>query len=81
MDLWRPRMGSSRDTELNAKDCGIITNLNKISNGNKTSIGEFPFMVLLQSKGLDSDSTVKCSGTLITPRYVLTAAHCITNNL
>lgn len=78
----QPRMFSTPDSELNSDSCGEMRNINKIAQGKNASVGEFPFMVLLQySEGVDGEEVFNCAGTLITPRYVLTAAHCITSSL
>lgn len=68
-----------KDIMINDKTCGII-NQNRITRGNRTIPGEFPFMVLLAYTNVQGNK-FKCSGSLITPRYVLTAAHCLVNNL
>ena len=61
---------------LPTSNCGPI-NAEKLSGGNSTDLFEFPWMVLLQYEtrtGLD----FLCGGSLISSRYVLTAAHCVT---
>lgn len=58
--------------------CGIQNEDSRIVGGEITKINEFPWMVLLRYNNLDgSDAGFLCGGTLISNRYVLTAAHCL----
>lgn len=69
--------GDCRDTSsLLPTDCGRDLS-NRIVGGVATELDEFPWMVLLEYRKPKGNTTA-CGGVLISKRYVLTAAHCIT---
>ncbi|XP_068619146.1 CLIP domain-containing serine protease HP8-like [Battus philenor] len=57
------------------KDCGAIEG-SQIVGGEETKLYEFPWMVLI-SYNTRIGLQFLCGGSLITPLYVLTAAHCV----
>ncbi|KAF2897998.1 hypothetical protein ILUMI_08177, partial [Ignelater luminosus] len=59
----------------NVTVCGLF-NSQRIEGGEATDVAEYPWMALLQ---YDTPSGKKftCGGSLISNRYVLTAAHCV----
>ncbi|XP_053685904.1 serine protease easter-like [Sabethes cyaneus] len=61
--------------------CGSMVPLasRQIYGGTRTNIGSYPWAVnLIYHKGESNDNLFKCGGSLISERYVLTAAHCLT---
>lgn len=52
--------------------CGVRGRNNRIVGGKETRPAEFPWIVGFQRQG-----KLYCSGSLITDRHVLTAAHCV----
>lgn len=56
--------------------CGPITQ-KKLLGGNKTSVLEYPWMALI-AYDVGRGSEFRCGGTIISERYILTAAHCVT---
>lgn len=73
-----PNSLEHRNVNLLPTDCGLLPGGNRIINGNRTALFEFPWMALLSYQtptGVD----FRCGGTIINDRYILTAAHCITN--
>lgn len=51
----------------------------RVSNGKSVRLGQYPFMALL--KYIVEGRQFLCGGTLVTSRFVLTAAHCKTDQL
>merc|ERR1712142_1328816 len=53
-------------------ECGITKN-QRIVNGEEADLGSWPWMVTLETRG----GSYYCGGSIISSRFVLTAAHCI----
>lgn len=67
----------TRRPPLRKDQCGVETGGYRIIEGDDAQVGQHPWVAILQYYDSRGDQTsAKCGGTLISRRYVLTAAHC-----
>ena len=62
---------------LDHQRCGPLIQT-KVYGGNKTGVFEYPWMALIAYDTGKSNPEFRCGGTIISRRYILTAAHCVT---
>jgi len=70
--------GSESDPLICCGSCGPIAFDDKIIGGSDASIHEYPWMAALKYEKDGRLPQIACGGSLINQRYVLTAAHCLT---
>lgn len=57
------------------KECGLSRASNRIVGGEEAFLGQFPWMARLFVR-VGSRKTYICGGSIISKKYVVTAAHC-----
>lgn len=81
-DSFRPTASNGLGNKLpNTDECGHFSVHSRIYSGNNTDIDEFSWMALLEYRSATGVKSIRCAGFLINNRYILTAAHCITNEV
>lgn len=71
-------VSNHQNLALLPEDCGTFETDDKIIGGNKTALNEFPWMALISYRKGNRVS-FRCGGSIINEKYILTAAHCVTN--
>ncbi|XP_064292592.1 transmembrane protease serine 9-like [Plodia interpunctella] len=61
--------------------CGPLSEEDRIVGGDVAALDEFPWLVRIKYGLKNGKEVFACAGSLITSRYIVTAAHCVVNNL
>ncbi|XP_042881601.1 proclotting enzyme-like [Penaeus japonicus] len=62
---------------LSYPECGLVNRASsRIVNGYKADVHEYPWQTYLEMRWSDGQNQL-CGGSLITPQWVITAAHCV----
>lgn len=62
----------------NTSECGINPITDRIFGGQVAELDEYPWMAAIEYKDkYDGNLKIKCGGSLVTQRHIVTAAHCI----
>merc|ERR1719367_2611562 len=70
----------ARQLLADGASCGISNTDLRIVGGQDAQMGQFPWLVNLGYRQAGKGDTLfKCGGTLIGPKHVITAAHCVTD--
>ncbi|CAH0551215.1 unnamed protein product [Brassicogethes aeneus] len=77
-DPLPPDVSRHKNFNLLPQNCGYLDSSNRIVKGNKTGLFEFPWMALI-SYQTASGAQFGCGGTILNEKYILTAAHCISD--
>lgn len=72
--LGKPEFGFGSTKDLKNR---LFKNNPRIVGGTNADVGEFPYQVSLQLKGLLGGGHF-CGGSIIAPNVILTAGHCVT---
>ncbi|CRK94579.1 CLUMA_CG008079, isoform A [Clunio marinus] len=72
---------SSNSLLPKTNECGREKIENRIYSGQNTDKEEFPWLALLEYRKAAGELSINCAGSLISHRYVLTAAHCLTGDI
>ncbi|XP_049780413.1 melanization protease 1-like isoform X1 [Schistocerca cancellata] len=59
------------------QECETTVLADRIYGGERATIGQYPWLALLQYRSPEGELAFLCGGALVSPRYVLTAAHCL----
>lgn len=70
--MWKRICSKKLKNDLLVTGCGIANKQKRIVGGQETEVNQYPWMALLTYS-----NRFYCGASLISDRYVMTAAHCV----
>ena len=72
LGTWKPAGGNN--------ECGISLNTEHVFGGRNAKLGEYPFAALIGYL-INKKIYYTCGGSILNSKYILTAAHCDTEEM